>query len=806
MRISLKWLGELVDHGLSVGELADRLDMTGTEVDAVETVGESLDRVVVGRVVTREPHPDADRLSYCKVDVGDGEERDIVCGADDFGPGDKVPVALPGAELPNGTTIKKSKIRGCVSEGMMCSPIELGTGADASGLLILPEDAPVGVPYAEYAGKSDVVLDLEVTPNRPDCLSVAGMAREIAAITGSEARRPSAEPVEEGPPTAESVDVRIEESALCPRYTARVIRGVTIGPSPEWLQERIIASGARPVNNIVDATNYVMFELGQPLHAFDMRTIGTAAEEDGGRTTIIVRRAEPGETLETLDHVKRELTDDMIVIADPDGPIALAGVMGGAHTEVSDDTADIVLESASFDPAHVSRTSRNLSLISEASQRFEKRVDPEGCAAAADRAMALIAEIAGGTVDAGIVDEYPLPPEPVRLELRVDRMNDLLGTSIDTRTAADILRRLQLEVSAGDTLSVSVPSFRPDLEREIDLVEEVVRVWGMDSVASTLPSAGRAGGLTRDRRWRDRVGEAMREAGLNEAVTYSFIDPEDVGRLRWEFAEGERPVRMLNPMSEEQSVLRWTIAAPLVEAVAHNQRRDVPDVRLYEMGKVFVTSEGRKLPTETRLLAGVLAGSWHRPIWNDPAEPLEFFDGKGVIETLMEALRVSYWRLEPTKRPHLQPGRAAEVMLGDRSVGYLGEMHPEVLGAYGAEGPVTLFELEVEPLVEAAVDIIEYAPLPKYPAVNLDVAFVVPEDVTAGRIRAIVEKAAGRLLESARLFDLYTGEHVEPGHKSMAFSLTYRAPDRTLTDEEVAKVHEKVVRKVTKATGGRIRG
>jgi phenylalanyl-tRNA synthetase beta chain len=802
MRVSLSWLRELVDIDLDLDVLVERLDMTGTKVEAVHSAGAALDKVVVGEVLTREQHPNADRLSVSKVDVGGESPLEIVCGADNYAPGDRVPVALVGAELPNGMKIKKSKLRGVVSRGMMCSPIELGLGEDAEGLLILPSDAPVGVDYAEYQGLDDTVLELEITPNRPDCLSVAGVAREVAAVTGKESTWPAQSPEESGQPAAERCVVEIAEAELCPRYTARIIEGVTIGPSPEWLARRVASAGARPINNVVDATNFVMFELGQPLHAFDMDTLGTV----GDAVHIIVRRARTGEDVVTLDEQDRQLSEETIVIADPSGPVALAGVMGGLDTEVSDATTTILLESASFDPTRISQTSRTLGLISEASLRMERRVDPEGCAAAVDRASALIAEVAGGTVAPGVVDEYPLPPEELRLQLRVERLNSFLGTDISVEEASSILEHLGLQVTVtGDTLDVVVPSFRPDLVREIDLIEEVVRVWGMDRVESTMPAGpGRIGGLTRAQRWRERLGEALRAAGLSETMTYAFAQPEDVGRLEWPFGD-EPHVALMNPMSEEQSVLRWTLAPGLMRSVANNQRRGVEDVHLYEVGNVFGALPGEKLPQEREVLGGVLAGRWERPSWSDPDVELGFFDGKGAIETLMEAARIAGWSLRPAEHGWLQPGRSADVLVDGQVVGWMGEVHPRVLEVYEAEAPVVLFELDLGMLLEAAVDVVTYQEVPRLPAVHLDLAVVVDEGVAADDVLDAVRQTGGGLLESVRVFDVYTGEGIAEGKKSLAFALTYRSHERTLTDDEVHQVHDRVVEAVRSATGGEIR-
>lgn len=811
MRVSLKWLSELVELTLPVEELCERLDMTGTKVEAVHTLGDALAGVVVGQVLTRDPHPDADKLSYCTVDIGADEPLRIVCGASNFGPGDKVPVACVGATLPNGMTIKRAKLRGLESQGMMCSATELGVGSDASGLLVLPSDAPVGQPFAQYYGMADTVLELEVTPNRPDCLSMVGVAREVAAITGATFTVPTGAPEESGPPAPECVSVTIEDAALCPRYTARVIRGVTIGPSPDWLAERVTAAGARPVNNVVDVTNYVMYELGQPLHAFDMATIAT----DGGRHAIVVRTAADGERITTLDGVERTLAPDALLITDPSGPIALAGVMGGESTEVSESTVDILLESACFNTSSISRTSRRLGLISESSLRFERGVDPDGAARAADRAAALIAEVAGGVVAPGIVDVYPGRVPERRLRLRVARVNAVLGTSLDREAVVRILESIGLTVAGGDTLDVTVPWFRPDLEREIDLVEEVARLYGLENITSTLPGGReRVGGRTATQRLRSTIAATMRSAGLDEHIGYSFGDPVDIDRLGWVLGADEVLVELINPMSEEQAVMRPTLVPSLLRAASHNQRRGVPDVHLYEMGTAFVTSPGRKLPKERLMLAGVLTGSWVRPSWNQQARPLDFFDGKGVLETLFDSLGASRWTVRETERAWLQPGRSADVVVAGDVVGWLGEAADGVLDAYEVAAPVVLFELSVTAIVKAASGAPRsYRDIPRFPAVTLDVALVVDEEVTAERMTSALRSAGGQLLESVRLFDVYRdpadadagSRRLPAGKKSMAFALVYRAPDRTLSDADVRPVHEKLIRKVSAATGAEVR-
>lgn len=804
MRVSMKWLRELVTVDKPVEELVELLDMTGTAVEAVHTAGETLDNVVVGLIAEKVKHPEADKLWVTTVDVGDGTPRTIVCGAQNFEASDKVPVALVGAILPGGFEIKKAKLRGVVSEGMNCSARELGLGEDHEGLLILPADAPVGTPFSQYQGLSDTIIELEVTPNRPDCLSMAGVAREIGVVLGHQATMPVQVPSESGVSATDQCSVEIVEPQLCPRYTARVIRDVKIGPSPQWLAERILAAGARPINNVVDITNYVLFELGQPLHAFD---IDTLASDDGDRIAITVRRATRGEKLTTLDGIQRDLTDSTLLICDATGPVALAGVMGGESTEVSDSTVNVLLESACFDPESISRTSRSLALISEASLRFERTVDRTGCIAAIDRAAALIAEIAGGAVAPGVVDVYPGPHSPHRLTLRLSRLLQILGVEIAAAEASSILTALGCVVeSHADRLEVDVPSFRPDLEREIDLIEEVLRVWGMERVEATLPSGrGRAGALTPSQRMRERVGVIMRAAGLNETMTYAFSDPGDAERCDMPLGPGELCVELMNPMSGEQAVLRHSLLPGLLRSVSYNQRRGVDDIHLYEAGTVFFANDGRKQPKERTVLAAVLAGSWHPAMWNDPSQALDFFDGKGIIESLAREFAFERFKVRAAEVAWLQPGRAAEVLVAGEVVGWLGEVHPSVLARFEAEAPVTAFELDLGRLIRAARPARPFVEPPRYPGVEHDIAVVVEEDVSSERLEQAIRSAGGRLLEDVRLFDVYRGKGVKQGTKSLAFSLIYRAPDRTLTADEVESAHARLVRKVLGAVGGELR-
>lgn len=823
MKVSLKWLAEYVEVPTDIKAFCDKLDLTGTGVEGVEKLGATLDGVVVGAVETCEPHPDSDHMHVVTVNVGADDPIQIVCGAPNIAAGIKVPVACVGAVLPGDFKIKKSKLRGVTSCGMCCSRRELGMGTEHDGIWILPEEAPVGMPFAEYAQLSDTVLDLEITPNRPDCLSMVGMAREVGAMYQTAVESPLRAMAEnlvldtQATPVDKTVSITIEDAIRCPRYTARVIRGCKVGPSPDWMVERLNAIGQRSINNIVDVTNYILFLFGQPLHAFDLKTLQNAE----GQANVVVRAARDGEKLTTLDGEERTLTSDMTVIATPErGAVALAGVMGGLDTEVTEETTDILLEAATFEAGRTSRTSRNLGLISESSMRYERGVDDWGMDVRSAAAAALIAEVSGGVVsaatsnDAGIVDEWQVQSSPVELEFRIPRFNAMMGADIPRHFIEDTLVRLGCTVSDGadaDTLAVVAPTFRPDLEREIDLYEEVLRLWGMDRIEPTLPGGrGRFGVRSQAERVLDTINATLCACGLNETMTYSFAEPGDLARLRMS-AEGlGEPVELINPLNADQSVMRQSIIPGLLRSVAHNQSRGVHNIQLYEMGTVFFAAEGRKQPKERRRVAGVMAGAMGDVAWNAQPAAFDFFDGKGVVENLARELalpKVRFKALSADEAPHLQPGRAAQVLSGGSVLGWVGEVHPLAVDAYEATAPVVAFELDVEALIKACRPARDYVDVPTFPAVAMDVAFVVDEAVTCEKLMQCMSSAGGKLLEDARLFDVYRDEErVGVGKKSMAFALTYRAADRTLTSEEVDKAHERLVKKVCGATGAEVRG
>ena len=850
MRVSLKWLGEYVDVPTDLKAFCDRLDLTGTGVEGVERTGDAFANIVTAQVLEKERHPESDHLWVCKVDVGacnvdaDGnpEPLQIVCGAQNFNAGDHIVTALVGAELPGDIKIKKSKLRGMASCGMNCSERELGLGDNHDGIMILPEDAPVGMPLADYLKMADTVLDLEITPNRPDCLSMVGMAREVGAMYREDVTLPLYELVEDEsqPAASDLVTVEIDDPERCPRYTARVIKNVKIGPSPAWLAERVTAAGARSINNVVDVTNYILFLYGQPLHAFDYDKLVSA----DGKAHIIVRAAGDGEHFTTLDGEERVLTSDMTVIATPERAVALAGVMGGLDSEITEESTTVLLEAATFEHGRTSRTSRNLGLISESSMRYERGVDDNPIAAYSAAAAALLAEVAGGVVCPDLVDVYPTPTQPRELTFRIPRFCAMMGVDVPREDIIDILERLDCEVypqgqdpfgraekrrekrlqvlrgeraGAGadvdeeDILLVVPPTCRPDLEREIDLYEEVLRLWGMDLVTPTLPSSpNRVGALTEAQKLTRVVNRALTACGLNETTTYSFAEPTELDKLRMSTEGLGLAVELINPMNAEQSVMRQSIIPGLLRSVAYNQSHGVRNVQLYETGVVFYAHEGSKKPREKQKVAGVMAGAMREASWNAPAVPFDFFDGKGVVENLARELalpKLRFKALSAEEAPHLQPGRAAAVFSGGTALGWVGELHPLAVDAYEATAPVVAFELDMEALGKCMRPARDYVDVPTLPAVPMDVAFVVDEAVTNEKLLQCITSAGGKLLAEAHLFDVYRDEQrVGVGKKSMAYALTYRAADRTLTSEEVERAQAKLVQKVCAATGAEVRG
>ncbi len=818
MKVAYSWLRELVELPQDPAELADRFSETGTAVESVVDTGKDSELIVTAQIVKKEKHPDSDHLWVTHVDVGADELLQIVCGAQNFNEGDHIVTAQVGAVLPGDFKIKKSKLRGVASNGMNCSARELGLGDEHDGILILPDDAPIGVPFSRYSGMSDVIFDLEITPNRPDCESVAGIAREVAAIYEQEFSLDLPRVTEGETPVANHVSVEIKDTSRCPRYTARVVKGVKVGSSPEWLKRKVESCGARSINNIVDVTNYIMFFLGQPLHAFDLDKLAAVSgvvtpAGELARVEIGVRAAREGETLVTLDEQERELNPDMTVITVADRPVALAGVMGGLSTEVDDATTSIVIESAGFSSAHTSRTSRSLQLFSESSRRYERGVDVAQSALASEAACALIAEVAGGEVLQGIVDVYPEPVQAKTLMLRPGRCRQHMGAEITDEFMVGALTRLGCTVSpqpeAGEgTLEVIVPTYRPDLEREIDLYEEIIRLWGMERVPSTLPVVRRhPGGLSKTQRIRRLISRTLRASGVSQTMTYSLVDEGDL------MPEPERIVRLLNPISSEQGVLRQLLLPGLMQSLAYNRAHGIKSAQLYEMGTVFVTQKDNIQPRETERIAAVLAGSWFDQGWQQKPVEIDFFDAKAVLENLAHALHIAKLRVTPIAEDErqerygfLQPGRAALVWAGKIQLGWLGEVHPLYAAEFDLKGRVAAFELDEQALISVAQVAGDFVGIPPYPSIDMDLSLVVDDEVPSERLLQVIQAAGGKLLESVRLFDVYyDDERVGVGKKSLTFSLTYRAADRTLTGNEVDAAHAKIIKKLQGATGAVIR-
>jgi phenylalanyl-tRNA synthetase beta chain len=800
MRVPLGWLAEWID--LPAPEaLAEAFTLAGLEVEGIERGGPDLSGLRVGLVLEKKAHPNADRLSLCRVDVGEGEALEIVCGAANVAAGQKVAVARPGTRLPDGKRLERARIRGVESHGMLCSARELGLGDEHAGILVLDPAAPVGAPLDRVVRAGETVLEVAVLPNRGDCLSLLGMAREVRTHFGGEPRLPVCEPVEGPRPAAEDVRVAIEDAEGCHAYVARVVRGVHAGPSPAWLAARLESAGLRPRNVIVDVTNLVMLELGQPLHAFDL------ARLRGG--VVRVRRAGEGEVLTTLDGHERRLGPRDLVIADAEAAIAVAGVMGGANSEVSDATRDVLIESAHFDPARVRHTGRRLGVFSEASLRFERGVDPEGVRRAADRAARLLAELAGGEVCAGVAQAQGRPPERAGVvRLRAAHVNGLLGTALGEAEIADCLARVGVACAARDgALACRIPSWRSDLALPEDLIEEVARVHGYGRIAATQPRGALVPGrvpaawsLAEDAR------DALRAEGAVELVTLPFLDARDLDALRLAPDDPRRATpRVVNPFVEGEAGLRSTLAPSLLRAARENLKRERDGVLLFEVGRTFRATRPGELPEERLALAALFTEGEPRTPWERGAPPL-FFRARGAAQRALAALG----RGAPEVRagadePWLHPGAAATLAVAGETVGSLGGLHPEVAGRFELDVPAVLLDLDLDRLAALPQRPARYREVSPYPSVRRDLAVLVDGDARAGELLAALRRSGGAELAAVDLFDRYGGPGVPEGKISLAFRLSYQRGDRTLTDEEVTKRVEALVRMLRERFGATLR-
>jgi phenylalanyl-tRNA synthetase beta chain len=787
MRVPLSWLADFVTWTGTVPALADRLTMAGLEVAGVEAVGRVDARVRAARITGVEAHPDAERLQVVRLDAG--TPVTVVSAAPGLVAGRVVPLALPGAVLPSGTGVEATDLRGVRSEGMVCSEAELALGDDAGSVLDLGDVVP-GTPLVDVPGVADTVLELEITPNRGDCLSILGVAREVAALTGARLRHPRPRPREHGAPAAQAVRVVREADDLCPRYCARVVRGVRVGPSPFPVRLRLRRAGMRPINDVVDASNYVMLERGQPLHAFDLARLAGAR--------IVVRRARPGERIVTLDGLERTLDADDLVIADAERPVAIAGVMGGRDSEVRADTRDLLLESAFFSPGAVRRTGRRLGLLSQAAYRFERRVDPAMVPEAVDALAAAIVRLAGGQVAPGIVEDASrsadVVPPPIRLRSR--RAAATLGTGTSRGEMARRLRAVGARVQAeGDALVVTPPSYRGDLRGEEDLVEEVARVGGYDAIPVTVPEVPLAPGTEgAARAFARRVRRLLVGEGFTEMVTLAFTDAETNARLPGFVGRALAPLAVRNPLSSELGQLRRSPLASLVRALRHNRAQQASFVAAFELGKGYGV-DGQGACSERRAIALLLAGTWPPCGVEREGPPVAFGDLKGVGANLLAGLGIAEARIawRPAGEvPFLHPGKAAVVSIDGHPVGMLGAVHPEIAQTADLAGEVLLGELDFTDLATYVPRRVTLTPLPRFPAVTRDIAVVVDEAFLAGDIVEEVRALGQPQIESIRLFDCYRGTPVPPGKKSLAYTIAYRAADRTLTDDEVNALHAAV--------------
>ncbi|MBI5492240.1 MAG: phenylalanine--tRNA ligase subunit beta [Deltaproteobacteria bacterium] len=778
-------------------ELADALTMAGVEVESITRTGAELNNVITARILSCAPHPNADRLQLCEV-ATDSQKYSIVCGARNMKAGDRVALALPGAKLPNGVIIKKSKIRGVESEGMMCSEVEMGIKETSEGIMILPEDTPLGADINKVLGPPDFLLEVGITPNRADLLSIRGLAREISAVLGLGFKDKSIEPVEGETDAADIASVNIEVGAPCRRYCARVIENVSIAPSPDDIRKKLEAHGVRAINNVVDVTNLVLLELGQPLHAFDLDRLSDR--------TIDVRLAAEGETIETIDNKVRKLDPAMLVIADSKAPVALAGVMGGKFSEVSDSTRNILLESAWFEPSSVRRTSRKTGLSSDSSYRFERGVDIKGVRNAIDVAAALINRLAGGKTAKGVIDIYPEEMKQPEISFRVKRCEDLLGISVGVDTVKNIFQRLGVEITEKDgAIKATPPTYRVDLKNEADLVEEVARLSGYGNIPTVMPVAALTPGKPgRHTRIKKTVAEVLTNEGFCEAINYSFISRELFGLTG---PVDKKGVTILNPLTEEQVIMRDSLIPSLLDTLRRNLAKKNEEVRIFEFAPAFIAGED-KLPKEEWKVAGVMYGLRFEESWCYPKEGFDFFDVKGVVETVFEGLGANFdlKAMSDAGQKTFHPGKSAVITVNGKVAGAFGEIHPELKMKLDLKRPAYLFEIDVDAVTEAGERKRKYSPLPRFPESTRDIAFIVDESVPYKDIIGAIKMLDAKLIERVELFDVYYAGNIPPGKRSMALRIVYRSMERTLTAEEVEEMHSRVAGVLSSMFAAEVRG
>ncbi|NVN97895.1 MAG: phenylalanine--tRNA ligase subunit beta [Geobacteraceae bacterium] len=789
MKVTYNWLKEFVDFDLSPEDLAHLLTMLGLEVDSIEYIGADLDDVIVALVEERAQHPNADKLSLCRINNGK-EILSVVCGAQNFKSGDKVALAQVGSTLPGDFKIKRSKIRGEESCGMLCSEKELGLADESAGIMVLSEDLQLGKPLFDALGIKDVVFEIGLTPNRADCLSVIGVAREIAAKLGKKVRYASHQISETGVDVNSIASVEIIDPDLCPRYTARYVSGCKIAPSPQWLVNRLKALGQRSINNVVDITNYVLMEYGHPLHAFNFREL-----KDG---KIVVKRASAEEKFITLDGQERELNPTDLTIRDGERAVALAGIMGGENSEIADDTSEILLESAYFNPSAVRLTSKRLGIHTESSHRFERGTDFNIVTTVLDRAASLIAELAGGVVAKGIIDVFPCHIPEKRIKLRISRVNAIIGISLDEAEVTSIFTNLEFSVikTAPGELEVSVPSFRVDIEREIDLVEEVARLYGFENIPTTMPVVEVFSDRIPHYQFLERAARGhLSSTGFNEVINFSFASNHDIQRLR--LCDTDRrnaAVALLNPLVDEHAVMRTTLLPGLLQTASRNFSLRNLNLRLFEMRRVYLSQIGQELPDEPLHIAGLMSGLRYTEAWNQTKEMVDFYDIKGVVESVISLFRLSDLSYSTDRtEPYYHPGKSALIFCKDRQIGSLGEIHPDVQENFEIEKPVYYFELDFASLVELSTGTPVVKSPSRFPDTYRDIAMLMSLETTSAAVIDCIKGIQSDKIKSVDIFDLYTGDKIPKGEKSLAVRVRYGSLEKTLTDEEVGKLHQKIV-------------
>ncbi|MEE9911490.1 MAG: phenylalanine--tRNA ligase subunit beta [Deltaproteobacteria bacterium] len=801
MLVSLKWLNDYIDLEISAQELADRLTMAGLEVDEIKTIAPKFSGVVVAGILSVRPHPGADKLSLC--DVTDGSQTyPVVCGAKNIKAGDVVPLAKIGAVIPGGYTIKSTLLRGEKSDGMLCSEAELEIGDDASGIMQLQSGLTLGAPLENALSLGDTVLDVSITPNRADCLSMIGMAREVAALTGKKIKMPKIRIKESAEDISARSSVTIVDADLCPRYSARMITNVKIGESPVWMKTRLEAAGLRAINNVVDVTNFVMLEMGQPLHAFDFRFL-----EEG---RIVVRKSRAGEVFVSLDEKSHVLPENTLLICDGKKPVAIGGIMGGLNSEVKDDTRIIFLESAYFNPSSIRRSSRRLAMPTDAAFRFERGIDPEGVIRALNRAAELIAELSGGSICKNYLDEYPQKIAAIEnIPLRLDRIREIIGTDIPGKNVTRILKSIGMNVrrEGKGTYRVTPPTYRVDVEREIDLIEEVVRLYGYDHVPATLPAVSVTEMAVIPRlNLEERIRQLLIGSGYSEIINYSFTSPASVDFLGLPPADERRSfVVIKNPLTDEQSVMRTTMAYGLLETLKKNINNASFNVKIFEMGRIFLRREAGQLPVEKNILSGLLSGKVSEDLWGSKIN-VDFYDLKGCLENVFYDLKLEKCRYHSEiSEPFLHPGQSCGLYVNETKIGYLGQVHPDVTQKMDIKGAAYVFEINIDILESQINRRISYKDISRYPAVTRDVAFVIPASMEAEKMLEIVLSQREDLLENVVIFDIYAGKGLDVGVKSLGLRFSYRALDRTLTDAEINSIHDQIVHNTVRLTGAKIR-